>query len=308
MSTPALHILVIEDDPEDFEIIRELLAGVDKKKFVLEHAPRLSRGLERLSGGGVDVVLLDLGLPDSQGLKTILEVNEHAPNVPIVVMTGLADEELGNKAVKEGAQDYLVKGQVDANLLTRCLGYAVQRKKVEKEIRWSRTEWEGTFNAMSDWICLIDNDSRIWQSNQAGERFVGLSAEEAVGQSCCKLVHGTEKPVEGCPFQKALETGKRESVELELPDKDLWLMVTVDPVKDEDGEIISAIHIVTDITERRKAEEELRESERTLNVAESVARIGSWKLNPETFELTWSRELYRIFGLTPSADHDQLMV
>ena len=112
--------------------MREMLAEVRGTAFDLEWADQLSSGLERLAAGGIDAVLLDLSLPDSQGFDTFVKTHTQAAQVPIIVLSGLDDEELAGKAVREGAQDYLVKGNVDSNLLVRALRYAVERKKAEE--------------------------------------------------------------------------------------------------------------------------------------------------------------------------------
>ncbi len=116
---------------------------------------------------------------------------------------------------------------------------------------------EKAFDAISDWVCLVDTKSHILRSNSAGERFTGLGTEEMVGQLCCKLVHGSDKPIAGCPLKKMLKTGRRESVGLQVPGIDRWLMVTVDPVKDGKGKVTSTVHIVRDITKEKRAEGKL---------------------------------------------------
>ncbi len=133
-----MHVLLIEDNETDAVLIREILAEAEGAIFDLEWADRLSAGLERLDKGGVDVILLDLGLPDSQGLETLSRANAQAPEVPIVVLTSLADEMLGVEAVRRGAQDYLVKGQVGSNLLGRALRYAIERQQLLVELERTR--------------------------------------------------------------------------------------------------------------------------------------------------------------------------
>ncbi|MGA9351794.1 MAG: response regulator [Anaerolineae bacterium] len=130
-----MRVLLIEDNEDDALIIREMLVKAKGAPFDLEWADRLSTGLERLAEGGIDVVLLDLGLPDSRGLETLSKAHGQAPEAPIVVLTGLADETVGVKAVQNGAQDYLAKGQVDGNLLARTLHYAIERKQAEEALR-----------------------------------------------------------------------------------------------------------------------------------------------------------------------------
>ncbi len=131
-----------------------------------------------------------------------------------------------------------------------------ERKRAEEALRRSRDEWTSTFDAMSDWVTLFDLEARILRTNAAGEDLVGVPPAEMVGQTCCKLVHGTDEPIPGCPLQKMLGTHQRETVELQVPGGDRWLMITVEPVMDDDGNLIRAVHIVRDITERKRAEEE----------------------------------------------------
>jgi len=135
MTDKHIKILLIEDNPGDVRLIQEMLSEASGVSFDLECAGRFSTGLERFAEGGIDVVLLDLGLPDSRGLETFTKVHAQVPEVPIVVLTGLNDATLAIKAVQEGAQDYLVKGQVGSNLLVRSVHYAIERKRAEKHIR-----------------------------------------------------------------------------------------------------------------------------------------------------------------------------
>ena len=135
MEDKVVKVLLVEDNPGDARLIREMLAEAKGTRFNLERVDRLSMGLERLAAGGFGVALLDLSLPDSSGLDTFARVYAQAPQVPTIVLTGLADEALALKAVREGAQDYLVKGQVDSPLLVRAIRYAIERKKLEEAIR-----------------------------------------------------------------------------------------------------------------------------------------------------------------------------
>jgi PAS domain S-box-containing protein len=130
MEDKPVRILLIEDSPADVDLIQEMLT-VAGFPFTLEHADRLSIGLEQLAAGDPDVVLLDLMLPDSRGHNTFAKAHTQSPHVPIVVLSSLNDEELAAQAVREGAQDYLVKGQVDGKLLARAIRYAVERARTE---------------------------------------------------------------------------------------------------------------------------------------------------------------------------------
>ena len=127
--------LLIEDNEGDVALIQRMLGSGRGIPIRLETASRLADGLRRLDEGGIDVVLLDLGLPDSSGLDTVRATRAHAADVPIIVLTGLDDEVLGANAVWAGAQDYLVKGQVDATLLARAIRYAISRQSLQAQAR-----------------------------------------------------------------------------------------------------------------------------------------------------------------------------
>jgi GAF domain-containing protein/CheY-like chemotaxis protein len=127
----SIRILLIEDNTGDARLLQEMLTEAEGFSFDLEHAERLTTGLGRLEDDEFDIVLLDLSLPDSHGLDTFAKVLAQAPEVPVVVLSGLDDSSVAVNAVRAGAQDYLVKGTVDSHLLTRAIHYAIERKQAE---------------------------------------------------------------------------------------------------------------------------------------------------------------------------------
>lgn len=133
IETPT-KILVVEDDPGDVKLVRLALLE-SASPYETESADCISTAIEYLHDAVFDVVLLDLGLPDSQGIDTVLKIQTQCPDIPIVVLTGLDDEETGIRAVRVGAQDYLIKGDVSCNLLTRTIRYAIERRRMENERR-----------------------------------------------------------------------------------------------------------------------------------------------------------------------------
>jgi len=130
-----MKILLIEDNSADAKLIGEMLKDISPLPLDLVHAARLSAGLQRISGERFDALLVDLGLPDSKGIDTLKKVLVQAPEVPIIVLTGLADEVTGIQAMHVGAQDYLVKGSVNSDLLIRSIRYAIERKRLMTELR-----------------------------------------------------------------------------------------------------------------------------------------------------------------------------
>jgi diguanylate cyclase (GGDEF)-like protein len=140
----GLKVLFIEDNLGDSRLIQELLSESRHIPIEFHRADSLASGLAYLSKGGMDIVLLDLSLPDSQGLETLARVREHVPGMPVIVLTGLDDEKLGVEAVQAGAQDYLVKGQINSSLLIRAVRYAIERKRFEQRLEYLATHDELT--------------------------------------------------------------------------------------------------------------------------------------------------------------------
>jgi len=169
VSEGSLRLLLIEDSAADADLIWEALAaagGPGVPRFELTHVSRLAEGLQRLAGGGIAVVLLDLSLPDSHGYATFQRVRAHAPRTPIVVLSGLDDEALASRAVREGAQDYLVKGRVDGGLLVRSLRYAIERVRAEEQRarllqeQAARAEAEAAVRTRDEFLSAAAHDLR----------------------------------------------------------------------------------------------------------------------------------------------------
>jgi MinD-like ATPase involved in chromosome partitioning or flagellar assembly/ActR/RegA family two-component response regulator len=130
MSSAPTKILLIEDNPADARLIQETLSGMSGAELDLWWADRLSTGLKQLAEAKVSVVLLDLSLPDSQGLDTLTKLRAQAPDVPVIVVTGLDDEDLALRAAREGAQDYVLKGSINPQTMARLIRFAIERHKI----------------------------------------------------------------------------------------------------------------------------------------------------------------------------------
>ena len=128
----VFRILLVEDNPGDADLVREALTTASSR-VQIEHVDSLAEAGSRLAAGNVDVVLLDLSLPDATGLQAVERLHGSAPEVPIVVLTGVQDEVLGARALQAGAQDYLVKGQTDEWLLVRAMRYAIERQQIQAD-------------------------------------------------------------------------------------------------------------------------------------------------------------------------------
>src|ERR1700722_10948284 len=140
MKDKALQVLVVEDNAGDVRLLREMFSGEKAGAFEITHLLRMSEAVAHLAKGGVDIVLLDMGLPDGHGLETVRRAHAAAPNVPLIVLTGLDDEALADEAMKAGAQDYLIKGQIENRALPRALRHAIERHRMQAETDLIRTQ------------------------------------------------------------------------------------------------------------------------------------------------------------------------
>ncbi len=225
MRYSQIKVLLIEDNPGDARLIEEMLSEVNGSLFDLENADRLSDGLTRIRKGGIDAVLLDLGLPDSAGLDTFKKVHDQAPEVPIVMLTSLDDTELALEGMRMGAQDYLVKGRVDGDLLARTLRYAIERKAAEARIEHLNSVLNAIRNANQLIVTETERDSLLRKSCDAlvdargydavwlgsledGERFatvVGSGFPDAVSRFSKHVTSGDHPPC----IRDALREGER---------------------------------------------------------------------------------------------------
>lgn len=271
MTSRPIHVLLIEDNPGDIRLVRELFAQTSGGQFTLTHVGRLDAGIRSLSESLIDVILLDLSLPDSQGIETLIRMHAAAHGIPIVLMTGLEDEELGLHLIQAGAQDYLIKGQTSAPLLARALRYAVGRKRLEEELREQTRFLQSVLNSMADGVVMADHTGtfRVW--NPAAEHILGSGpATRTVGQWSNDFTIFLPDKVTPCPAQdiplaRAIRgesvTGATLFLKRRNQRDDQWLDVSARPLRDEMGLIKGGVVVFRDISETRRTDEALRDSE-----------------------------------------------
>jgi PAS domain S-box-containing protein len=176
--TNAIKVLLVEDNPGDVLLLQEFLGDVTSAQFELTPVERLENALQVLAQQSFDLVLLDLSLPDSQGLETFVKIYGCAPLIPIIVLTGLDDETIAIRAMQEGAQDYLVKGQVDGNLLGRAIRYAIERKQAQETLQQRERQLSAVFNSALNAMVIADDEGRYIDANPAACKLFGVCREE----------------------------------------------------------------------------------------------------------------------------------
>jgi len=200
MKDKAINVLLLEDNPGDSRLIRELFADTDNH-FNLQCVDFLSKGLKCLVSQNIDAVLLDLGLPDNQGLGAI-EYLRAKSSIPIIVLTGLDDESVAIEAVRRGAQDYLIKGSITGNMLSRVIRYAIERKNYEEELKRSLEKFtralNGTVKAMAMAVEIRDpytagHQRRAADLARAIAQEMNLAPEKVEGIQLASMIHDIGK-------------------------------------------------------------------------------------------------------------------
>lgn len=250
------HLLLIEDNPGDARLIEYMLQEADEPGFVLHRVNRLSEGLEQLTTRQFAVVLLDLMLPDSHGSDTFTRVQAQAPDIPVIILTGLDDLALATALMREGAEDYLVKGQVDRALLVRSIRYAIEGKRAEQQIRRQAQ----LLQAVSDAVIATDADSRITSWNNAALEMYGWSEQEALGQHTNELLASEfiEDSRENAAASLMRDGFWKGEIRQRRKDgSTLWVSAATSLLKDTREQSVGAVSSNRDITDRKRMEEEL---------------------------------------------------
>lgn len=282
----SFRILLVEDNPGDALLIDDMLTECLDHTFTLQVVERLAVGRQQLQNETFDVVLLDLSLPDSQGLETFLQVQQVAPDMPVVVLTGFDDDSVSLEAVSLGAQDYLVKGQFDCVLLVRAITYAIERKEAQRRLRESEQKFRSLVKQSSDGIVLTDEAGTVIEWNQAQETITGIPPEEALGQTIWDIQYRLALPENQTPSNhenlKArmvhlLRTGEPfwqsalPTQELERPDGTRrTIQTSVFPIQTDQGYMLGAI--VRDITDYRQTQLALQRRTEEINVLYEASR------------------------------------
>ncbi len=268
-----LKVLLVEDNPADARLVREWLDDVEADVSVT-HTPRLSDALAQLQRGGFHAVLLDLTLPDSEGLDTFIRTYERAPHAPIVVLTGLADTSLAARAVREGAQDYLVKGECDGATLHRTLRHAVERHTALAALSESEARFRQLVETIREAFVMVDLPTlRVRYVSRAWETIWGQSLADATAgpASWLSAVH----PADHDDYQHALTrvaAGRAAEVTVRLTRADgatAWVRSRLFPIVRAHATTRFVI-LAEDVTEARMRERQLMQAQRM----EAVGRLA----------------------------------
>ncbi|MGN6652299.1 PAS domain-containing protein [Trinickia sp.] len=266
MNTPSpIEVLLVEDSPTDALIIGEALIDISEFSHTLTHAESLAEALARAEGARFDVVLLDLGLPDGNGIDTFRRFRQVAPDTPVLVLTGLADISVGVVAIQEGAQDYVLKREIEAPLISRAIRYAIERNRALTALAASEERFQlavtGASAGLWDWDPRTDE---LYLSPHFRE-IVGHHEDELPSQmrAHLEIIHGDD--VERVMRALRAHTQDRHPYDIEYRVRTRageyrWIQSRAQALWDASGTAYRMVGWILDVTERRRADEALRQS------------------------------------------------
>jgi PAS domain S-box-containing protein len=268
-----IKTLLVEDNESYSRLVVKMLAGTGNGGFDIETVDTLAKGISFLEEKVFDLVLLDLHLPDSDGLKTFTEIHERCPGIPVIVLTGTSDEDTAVKAVQLGAQDYLVKGEMEILQLARSIKYALERQReinkrklTEQALFEEKERLAVTLTSIGDGVITTDTEGRVTLINRVAERLTGWSHADAEGrfiEEVFFIVNVETGEKKENPVSKAINAnnvvGLESGTVLITKGREgcRYVSASSSPIRDRDGIIIGVVLVFRDITELKKLEEEL---------------------------------------------------
>ena len=253
------RLLLVEDNPGDARLLSEMLVTPGSNRMELRQTGCMSEAEKYLGEHAVDIVLLDLGLPDTEGLEAVRRARAVAPRVPLVVLTGLDDESLAVQALREGAQDYLVKGQIEARGLLRVLRYAVERKITEDALFVEKERAQTTLNCIGDAVICTDFSGNITFLNVVTEKMTGWLGQEAEGRPVTEVFRILDATsCETIPIPIGIALGQNRT--LQLPSNcilirrdgvEMPIEGSVAPIHDRQGNVTGGVIVSRDASAAR---------------------------------------------------------
>jgi len=298
MAGKLIKVLLVEDNPGDVFLLQELLKEVNTAKVELCPVERLSEAINWLAHDSFDLMLLDLSLPDSQGISTFLSATRQAKATPIIVLTGLDDETLALRAMQEGAQDYLVKGQVTGDLLVRSMRYAIERQRIEDALRQSEERFRVALKNSPIFVFNQDKQLRYtWIYNSIS----GWTTEEMLGKHDSELMPAEDAQSLTTIKNSVLTTGigTRAEVSLTTPQGIRYYDLTVEPLRNELQEIVGITCASIDISERQAALRERKQAEEKIREQAALLDITTDAICVRDLEnqiLFWNKGAENLYG------------
>jgi len=246
-------LLLIEDNPGDARLMREMFNEEDGRSVEHTHVECMRDAEAHLAQHQVDIILLDLGLPDAQGLDAVRRAHAAAHHVPLVVLSGLDDESMAIQAMQEGAQDYLIKGQIESRELLRALRYAKERKHIEETLFAEKERAQVTLDCIGDGVICTDIEGKITFLNRVAEKMTGWSLLEAAGLPMAGIfciVDAITREVSTHPMERAVEAGHLppNCILIRRDGSESYIEDSAAPIRDRGGQAIGSVIVFRDVS------------------------------------------------------------
>ncbi|MET0623971.1 MAG: PAS domain S-box protein, partial [Pyrinomonadaceae bacterium] len=258
---PSLKVLLVEDDEDDYVIVRDLLSQSEGSRFTLTWVATYQEALEAIGRNAHDVCLIDYRLGEYNGVELLHASRALGRRMPAIMLTGQADYHVDQKAMKAGASDYLIKDELNTSLLERSIRYAIERNATLEALRESENRYRRIVETTNEGIWMLDAEGRTSYVNPRMTEVLGYIADELLGRYCGDFMDDRAQAAENLERQRR---GMAEQYQLQLRHRDgrwLWVNVSATPMFNEDGEFTGSLAMLTDITERKRAEEALRQAD-----------------------------------------------
>jgi two-component system cell cycle sensor histidine kinase/response regulator CckA len=263
---PLIRVLYVDDNPLDRELVRDALEK-EQEGFQVTEASSRQEFEARLQEGGFDLVLSDFDILGFEGLQVIKAVKAKDPYLPVIIVTGTGSEEIAVEAMRSGASDYVIKTPGHIQRLPLTIQKVLERRQLRAEkarslaeLQEARRDWEEIFQAIGQPTFLLNPKQEIVAANRAALVALRRPAAEILGRKCYELLHSRSNDSAACcPMEKLLVSGRMETMEMEVEALGGFYLVSCTPIFDDQGKLQKVIHIATDITGRRQAEEALEE-------------------------------------------------
>jgi diguanylate cyclase (GGDEF)-like protein/PAS domain S-box-containing protein len=262
------RLLLIEDNQGDARLLREMFESRGSHSTEITHVATMSAAEAHFAAHLVDIILLDLNLPDAQGLEALQRAHGAAPRVPLVVLTGLDDQSLGVQALQRGAQDYLVKGEIDARGLLRAVRYAIERARLEDALFVEKELAQVTLNSIGDAVICTGISGHITFLNLVAEKMAGWSRQDATARPLTdvfRIVDATTRESGPNPMQLAVGQDRTEHLSpncllIRCDGFEIPIEGAVSPIHDREGRATGAVIVFRDVSTARLMAQQMTHS------------------------------------------------
>ncbi|NPU98309.1 MAG: response regulator [Candidatus Omnitrophica bacterium] len=286
-------ILVVDNDDAGRDTTVKMIR---KAGFPVMEAASGIETLEKACAGP-GLMVLEVDLPDMSGFEICRKIKENpaTAHIPVLHLSATSlDDQSKVKGLNCGADAYLTQ-PVELSVLIATINALLRMKQAEEKMTRLARQWQSTFDAVKDAIFILDADQRVVRTNQAADKLFQRPVDAMTGRHCWEIVHGTTEPIPECPLLRVRQSLQRETRELRMGE--FWFEVTVDPILDAENRLTGVVHIMSDITERKQAEERIRQSEESYRNIFQNAQVGLFRTRISDGKILESNDqLARMFG------------